>query len=200
MNTQVFDILSAATSRDYETLKNLPKIEDLKIAEQVEEIIRNLAINYKDRELINSYPIKARKALLDYVDNKKVFKFLLDAFFSKDSNHSLDMPSYVFEKITSKKIFKNLIEREIHPYFHDLCDEGKKAYIRALEDFEMKPYVAIDILEWLLENTKHELYDFCTNEVDDFGYDAPKRKKHESKNSHIERWIDKIKKEDKLRS
>jgi predicted SAM-dependent methyltransferase len=196
MDPNAFAILSAASSGDYKKLKELPKIENQKEAEQVEIIIRNMALKNKDRKLINSYPILARKALLDAVDSPKTFDFLLGTFYGPGSHYSLDFPSYVAEKIETKEMFEMLIEHKINFLFMDLSEKGKKEYLKALEDHEIEPYLAADILEELLNKNETIREDnYFIGVLSDFGYDLPKKKhKGETVNDRAWRLFDELRK------
>jgi hypothetical protein len=193
MNPQVFAILCAASSGDYKTLKNLPKLEvTSKDYEQVEQIIRNMVLKNKDRKLLNSFPIKARVALLDAVDYPDVFEFLLLNLF-KGKHYSLDFPDYVTEKIEDEKIFKLLIENKIDFHYTALTEKGKIEYLKTLEDYEIIPKLAAIILEDLLDKNENINKDnYFIKVLSDSGYNLPKRKNGQSVTDRVWQLYDEL--------
>lgn len=193
-----YNILFAVSCGDYKTLRELPRIENLDDHERVEAIVRNIIIKNKDSDLMRSYPIKYRQALLDNVNNTEVFGFLLEVLFGKNSKFLVDVPSYVFEK-APRKALELLVEYNNHPYFEDLSDQGKLDYIDILKETEMQPHVAIDIFEHILNEHPEESDKFIKGnkyieKLSDFGYYLPKRKRKETDTELIYRTINKIKK------
>lgn len=175
---EIFKIILAASKKDYETLKTLSKPKDYRDADKVELIIRNLIIKNKDIELLYSYPIKFRLALEENLNNLEDFEFLVQNLFGENSKFCLDVPSYVFRD-APKKALEILIKYNQHPYFEELTKEGKLNYLEILNDYEMSPRIAKDVLEHLMNKYDENDIFIKDNEyikiLSDFGYELPRR-------------------------
>lgn len=187
MNSNTYNILIAAARRDYKKLRTFPEIKNDEESERVRYIIRNIALNYRDKELLEHYDQDYESCLIESLNNYKTFKWLVHGF-------NIIVSSRVFSKIENKKFFIFLIERGQHPNFKNLSITGKKEYLNALDKYELKTETAIDVLEWLLNNDSELTLDsdFITK-INEFGYEPPKIKKGESLHYVFEKWISLLK-------
>ncbi len=203
MDQNAFNILLAASNKDYKTLKSLPKINDYKIADQVEQVIRNMIIKNRDTKLAKSYPIKYRQALLDSVNDERTFEFLLKTFFGKKSEFSLDMPSYVFNK-ASKGTIELMVKYDIHPIMiNEFSNEGIMDYIEMVGT-KLSNSKIIDLLEYIIgknsETKKFIVGNKYIEKLEELGYKIPKRKRNESDEDLLYRWTDEFKSKDEYQS
>lgn len=119
----VSEILLAVSKRDYETLRKL-KLKDSKEANQVEAIIRNLGISYRDAELLKSYSFYYRTALHNNVKDPEVFRFILSVL----EGMSFDMPDYVWHD-ASEEVLDILIRNGYRATLRQLSDENRVMYL-----------------------------------------------------------------------
>lgn len=192
----VQNILLAAAKRDYETLEKLiPENRHTEEMSNVEEIIRNMAISYRDKKLLKLYPFRYRLALTDNIKNPDAFEFILQVLYVEEPIFLVDIPSYVYNE-ASEEIIKLLIKYDHPPRMNDLKDEEHMIIYLNLVD--RTPFLIKEILEYLVDCGK-EPNDKMLQIVKESGYISSDSFKlpsdsEEERTEILCQWLDQIRK------
>lgn len=140
-------LLLLVTSRNYAEIEQFASnAHNRALVQKWEPIVRNIAINYMDAQLLKSYPFKYRIALHENAKNLQVFKFLLDVLYRGDSTFLVDIPDYVYDS-ASEEVMKLLIEYKKYP---SLWAFDK--YESVLQYLKLVPHtkkLMIELLDWI---------------------------------------------------
>lgn len=179
------DILLVASRRDYEQLRKLVPVDRYsQEMDNVEEIIRNIGINYRDVKLLKSYPFKYRIALEDNINNPSNFEFILQVLYIEEPICLVDVPSYVI-KAASPEILSLLLKYKIEISLLDLSDENRLIYLQMVP---IDLSLAIKILDYVCNNDlgfDNELIKVLTNA----GYYPPPVDSNYSIAETLDEWL-----------